>query len=368
MSSILILLTLLSLATLASRRGGFAALLASSVPAFAAGLIAGPHALHYISIAAARTLSPATAVGVCWLGVLLGWKLTNARLRLPSLGRNVLVLGLGAVVAGLLFLAAALLTTSLSTEVIIAAGLVTAAIILPFSVAGEDPEDRTGRNGRALDLVAVVAIACAIGVVLGLKILAMLIVAVLVAMLTGAAALLVGGTDTQRRFPAVLSATTMITALAVSLDVPIGIVGVGLGVGLAVIDRERNFDGFLQSTRAPLRLVVAFLVGLEVPVTVVTSVLALTLGLSQLLVVYLVSFDKDPGTSRFDTAVLRAASSSTGLLALGSLLMMDRLPDLLGPLVVGALGLCAIIVDILAVAVLLAKKGRRAPASSGKTP
>ncbi len=360
MSSILIILALMSLATLASRRGGFAALLASSVPAFAAGLIAGPQALHYISVEAANTLSPATAVGVCWLGVLLGWKLTATRPRGRALGRNLGVVVGGALVAGLMFAAAAWLTTALSTITMVAAGFVVAAMILPFSVAGDDPEDTAGDNGRALDLVAIVGVVAAVAALLGKETLALLVIAVLVATLAGAAALLVGGHDNQRRFPAVLSATTMLTALAIALDVPVGIVGVGVGVGLGIVDRPRTFDAFLMATRAPMRLVVAFLVAMSVPISVASTLLALALGLGQLLVVYVFSVDKDPLTNRFDTAVLRAASSSTGLLVLGSLLMMDRITPVLGPFVTGALGLSAIIVDVVAAGVLLIKKGRRA--------
>ncbi|MBI5495541.1 MAG: hypothetical protein HY904_10995 [Deltaproteobacteria bacterium] len=74
MTATLILLALLSVGALASRRGGGLALFnAAAAPVFlAAGFVLSPGVLGFLRPSMVQALSPALAVAVCWLALLLG--------------------------------------------------------------------------------------------------------------------------------------------------------------------------------------------------------------------------------------------------------------------------------------------------------
>ena len=361
MSSILVLLLLLSLATVASRRGGFAALLASTLPAFVAGLVTGPRALAYLSSSMVTGLASATATGLCWLGLLLGWRASRGGLRPRSLGRGVAVVGVVAALVVVVQLVAEQLGVEGSTwRERIAIGLIAAAMLLPFSASDDDGATD---SSRGLDVVVVVALLAALGLLSGLPTVVVTVGVFAIAVLAGVSALLVGGHDPNRRFPAILSAAALVTGLAWALDVHVGVVGVGVGIGLALLDRPRQLDGMLDATRGPVALVAACLVGAMVPLSGTAAVLGVIIGLVVLVVVLITSTDNDPATTLLDTAIQRAASSTTGLLLFGGLLLANH-GAFLSDDITGAIGVALVVIDAAAVTAVLVKRGtarRRSP-------
>lgn len=360
MSSILVLLLLLSLATVASRRGGFAALLASTLPAFVAGLVTGPRALAYLSSSMVTGLASATATGLCWLGLLLGWRASRGGLRARPLGRGVIIVVVVAALVVLAQLVAERFGLEASTwPVRIAIGLVAAAMLLPFSASDDDG----ATDSRGLDVVVVVALIAALGLLSGLPTIVVTLGVFAIAVLAGASALLVGGHDPNRRFPAILSAAALVTGLAWALDVHVGVVGVGVGLGLSLLDRPRQLDGMLDATRGPVALVAACLVGAMVPLSGTAALLGVAFGLIVLLVVLITSADDDPATTLLDTAIQRAASSTTGLLLFGGLLLANH-GAFLSDDITGAIGVALVVIDAAAVTAVLVKRGtarRRSP-------
>ena len=352
MSSILVLLMLLSLATVASRRGGFAALLASTLPAFAAGLVTGPQALAYLSTSMTTGLASATATGLCWLGLLFGWRASRGGLRPRATVRGALVV----VIVAALVVIAQVIGVRFGLEVTTAAnrvavGLVAAAILLPFSTSDDDNGD-----SRGLDLVVVVTMCAAFGLLAGFAVVVVAAGIFALAVLAGISALLVGGHDPNRRFPAILSATALVTGLAWAVDVHIGVVGVGIGIGLALLDRPRTLDGLLEATRGPVALVVAFLVGAVVPLSATAAIFGAVLGVVVLAVVVATSADNGPTTTLLDTAIQRAASSTTGLLLFGGLLLANH-GAVVSDVVTGAIGSALVVIDGAAVTAVLVKRG-----------
>lgn len=343
MNAAVLLLVLLSLATLASRRGGFAALLASTLPACIVGLGAGPRALGYLSTPLLTGLSLSTAVGVCWLGLLLGLRLRQhppepARL-LPSLLLVVVVSATSALLgAGVL----ALWRATPPLDVAVACGLLVAGTLVPFSTSSGGAM----RRASTVDLLALVAV-CAALLILWPAATMTTVASLGIAAAVGASAVLVGGTDSVRRFSAVLAATALMTAVAWALDVHVGVVGCGLGVGVGLFSRHAPFEGMLTATAEPVRLVVAFLVAAGLAVDERAAAIGVVIGLGVACIVVVVALAQ---RSTLRELAASTATSSTGLVVLGGLALLHApLPDS----TVAALGIGFVVIDIVAVGAAL---------------
>ncbi|HEY1098472.1 MAG TPA: hypothetical protein VGF99_06075 [Myxococcota bacterium] len=360
MSSLLILLVLLSLATLASRRGGFAALLASSLPAFTVGIAAGPAGFGYLSASSLHSLAPAAATGICWLGLVLGHRASRRHGLAPrSIARAVFVVVVTAcLIAAIVTAADHWWSVSSSLAVRGGIGLLGATILLPFSgnPAGADDND-----SRALDLVVVASVVVAVLLLVGRGPFVATLGTLVAGALAGVSALLVGGNDDARRFPALLAAAALITGLAWALDVHVGIAGVGIGVGVSLLDRHRQIDALLDPTAGPVALVVAFLVGALLPLVGVGIGVGVAFSIVAMIVIAGSSnaTTDDDGTI-VDGAVVRAATSATGLLILGGLLLERDARAALGDIAGSALGIALGVLDAVVVVVVLVLKGASA--------
>jgi hypothetical protein len=336
----ILLLLLLSLATLASRQGGFAAVLASTLPACVAGLVAGPRALGYLSTPLLTGLSLATAVGVCWLGVLLGlrWRQHPPQLTslVPAAALVVVVAAASAVLgAGVMSMWRARPTF----DVALACGLLVAATVVPFSTSSHDAI----RRASTVDALALLAV-CGAVLLLFAHTAAITTVGLWgLALAVGMSAVLIGGDDDVRRFSAVLAATALMTAMAFALDVHFGVVGSALGLGIVVRARHSTFESMLLATAEPVRLVVAFLVAAGLEVDGKAAAIGVVVGLGVAGIVVVVALAQRQSLRELASST---ATSSTGLLVLGGLALLHaRLPD---P-TVAALGIAFIVVDVVAV-------------------
>lgn len=340
MNAAVLLLALLSLATLASRQGGFAALLASTLPACVAGLVAGPRALGYLSTPLLTGLSLATAVGVCWLGMLLGlrWRQhpPHVAALFPATALVVVVAAASAMLgAGVL----AMWRATPTFDVAMACGLLVAATLVPFSTSSQDAI----RRASTVDVLALVAVWAAVLLLCASVAATTTFVLWGLALAVGMSAVLIGGDDDVRRFSAVLAATALITALAWALDVHVGVVGSGLGLGIGVRARRSTFEGMLSATAEPVRLVVAFLVAAGLAIDGKAAAIGVVVGLGVAGIVVVVALARRQSLRELASST---ATSSTGLLVLGGLALLHApLPE---P-TVAALGIAFIVVDVVAV-------------------
>jgi hypothetical protein len=336
----ILLLALLSLATLASRQGGFAAVLASTLPACVAGLVAGPRALGYLSAPLLTGLSLATAVGVCWLGVLLGLRLRQHPPHLtslvPAFALVVVVAAASAVLgAGVLSMWRAVPTFNVA----LACGLLVAATLVPFSTSSHDAV----RRASTVDALALLAVWIAVLLLFAHTAATTTVVLCGLACAVGMSAVLIGGDDDVRRFSAVLAATALMTAVAFALDVHVGVVGSALGLGVVVRARRSTFEAMLSATAEPVRLVVAFLVAAGLAVDGKAAAIGAVVGLGVAGIVVVVALARRQSLRELANST---ATSSTGLLVLGGLALLHApLPD---P-TVAALGIGFIVVDVVAV-------------------
>jgi hypothetical protein len=334
-----LLLALLSLATLASRQGGFTALLASTLPACVAGLVAGPRALGYLSAPLLTGLSLATAVGVCWLGVLLGLRLRQHPPQVTSLLPAAALVGVVAAASALFGAGVlAMWRATPALDVAMACGLLVAATLVPFSTSSNDAI----RRASTVDALALVAVCGAVLLLFDLSMATTTFVLWGLALAVGMSAVLVGGDDVLR-FSAVLAATALMTAVAWALDVHVGVVGSGLGLGVAVRARRAGFEAMLLATAEPVRLVVAFLVAAGLAVDGKAAAIGVVVGLGVAGIVVVVALARRRSLLELASST---ATSSTGLLVLGGLALLHvPLPE---P-TVAALGIGFIVVDVVAV-------------------
>jgi hypothetical protein len=343
-SAALLLLALLSLATLASRQGGFTALLASTLPACVAGLVAGPRALGYLSGPLLTGLSLSTAVGVCWLGVLLGLRLRQHPPQVTSLLPATALVGVVAAVSALF--GAGVLSMWRATPasgVAIACGLLVAATLVPFSTSSQDAI----RRASTVDALALAAVCGAVLLLFDRSTATTTFVLWGLALAVGMSAVLIGGDDDVRRFSAVLAATALCTALASALDVHLGVVGSGLGLGIVARARRTAFEAMLLATAQPVRLVVAFLVAAGLAVDARAAAIGVVVGLGVAGIVVVVALARRRSLRELASST---ATSSTGLLVLGGLALLHApLPE---P-TVAALGIGFIVVDVVAVGAAL---------------
>jgi hypothetical protein len=375
MSALLVLLLLLSAATIASRPGPFAAALdrIASPLLILAGLALGPLGLAVISTPLRSGLEQALAVGVTWLGILFGLRSSSGEQPAGSTWRVMLVVSSSTIASVLLAMAAmatpALLGWRSPSSPALLAG---AALIVGGSLVGGPPIERENRAELALratlmDLGELVATVCAIAalavlpswtglpnswvalVVIG----AGLLLALLQRLLGGSA-----GGDVATRTIALLGVVAVAAGLLHEAGLPSAVSGLVAGTVLGRTALGRALTTSLMQTERPARIVVVFMIGSLMPMTQTALLVGALLGLGQL-GVQLVATSWAVGHRPGLHALATGLSSSSITLVIAASFALAGFPE--GGLLVSSAAVAIVFTDVLAAGLLLRGRLQASP-------
>lgn len=338
MTALLVLLAILSLATLASRRGGFARFFdrAATPLLVIAAVVLSPSGLATLGRGLVHDLQPALAVFVTWLGLLVGLDSTTtspiAQTR-SAMGRVILI---GAVVASVVLSGLALLVPALLGEPapVAPSSLLAAALVVGGSlVASPDSAGRVFVGEFTAGLCAVVAVFCWFAPV---DRAALLGASQTLAILLAAGALLAllqrltgGGADGDAvsRTVAVIGLVTLASGLLHNAGLPSALGGFIAGALLGRTPLGATLRTSLRPTARPVRIVVVFVIALGLAWCRALIVVGLLLAAAQLGLQLALTAAVKPSGRRRSLAVLAAGltSSSTPLVLLSSF-ALARLP------------------------------------------
>ena len=376
MSSLLVLLALLSLAMLASRRGAFDELAASATTPVLVllGVALSPAALGFLTPSVVEGLAPALQVGVCWLALLAGLRAASriptslSGLRAGSLALVAAALSAGA--AGLILLAAgalghplvdtalkplvdaaldahehalasggalassAALTSSTAGTTAGARAVLPAALLVGASLAGM-PGERTATPVRAAyaaaaELIVLAAALAAFalwcgllrtGIVAGLGVLGAVVVRMLAPARAPAAP--AGepehGDEGASAIPvavAFIAVTTLVAGLSHLAAVPAGVAGFVAGAASAW-GRGDVADQLLKTER-PVRIVVTVVLAASTPLAFPSVLAGIALGVAVVGVQVLATLALAEKSSLLERLAVSVATSTTPLVAVAA--------------------------------------------------
>lgn len=338
MTSLLVLLGLLSVATIAARRGRFGELVggAATPVLVLAGVAVGPRGLGFLTPSVVSGLAPALDVAICWLGFIAGLR-AGAPIAHERPDRRALLPLLNAMLAAAVVQAFA----SSGLWALDGAALPVAALLAGACLGAPAS---TGSDARFAKIVALVAAALALSlaspaslaVVLGLGSVAALVV------------LLAGGHDASGTLIAVIGAVTLVAGLSGIAGAPALLAGVAAGAILARSSAGRALWPLAERSERPVRIVVTVVVAASAGVDTGAAALGAALAVVALLAGALTL---GPSHAARTGAL---ASSSLALALVASLAAAGTAPTLLAPLLVAIA-----LVDAVAMALGLATRLRR---------
>lgn len=398
MSTILVLLLLLSIATLASQPAALSGLLdrVSTPLLILLGVACAPTGLAVLSSSMVHALEPALAVGVTWLGIVIGLRSApgaerggDRADRFPWRAGVVVVLS---TVASVLLAMAAMTVPGLlglrsDDNAPLLAG---AALILGGALVGSPPIDNDNRaelaiRAHLIDVGDLVAVACAIAALAILPPWSPLPPSLAAVVVVGSGLLvaliqrLLGGTatgDPATRTIALLGVVAVGAGLLHDAGLPSAVAGLVGGAALARTELGRVLCLALSPTERPARIVVVFLVGTMMPLSPTALVVGVLLAAGQL-AVQLVATSWAVGHRPSGHALATGLSSSSVPLVLAVSYTLAGLPE--GELLLATAAVAVVVTDVLAAAIALgsrwqsaarwhsAARGQRAPRSSPST-
>jgi hypothetical protein len=294
-ASILVLLALLSVAALAARQGAVTLVTsaATTTALLAMGFAVSPHALAFLPPSAVHSLDPALLTGLCWLGIVIGDRaLSGGR---ESVMRAVGV-ALPLAVAGTAIAAVATIAVGGGSALPPAAGdegvdtfallvLVGGALLVGATTASAPATAVGGNAPDAGDIVGALIALVAFFVVRGMAEPAIVDVLMVLGAGVGLALVLrmVAGTgDGLTLVIAALGVAALAAGAATALHVPVGLVGVVIGLTLSRSRAGIALRTATSPTEKPVRYAVAFLIGMRVVPDLQTLAVGVILGASLL--------------------------------------------------------------------------------------
>lgn len=380
MSAILVLLALLSVATLASRRGSLRTFVdtAATPLLIAAGALCAPGALGVLSAKLVGELQPALAVGVTWVAVMTGLRAGAAngkRSRATSRATTVVVTASVTSVV----LAALCLAVPGALGWVAPVGpsvLLGAALVVGGAMVGSPPVEanETVFRSRVVslsELVATLGAVAAITVLPAWSALSPIDVAAVVVgsgLVLGLLQRLSGGSasaDANARTIAMLGLVTLAAGLLHNAALPSAVTGLVAGLTLSRTSLGQALRDELNPTELPARIVVAFLVGTLLSFDRSLVLVGVLVAVSQL-AVQLVSTSWAVGHSPSVKAVAAGLISSATPLIVSASFMLAGLPGGSALLTIAASAVFA--ADSLAVLLTLLARSRAVAGLSSREP
>ncbi len=300
MSALLVLLFLLSVGTIASRPGavaGFVDRVATPL-LIITGVASAPAGLAVLSPSLVHGLEPALAVGVTWIGILVGLRSASHDFS-DSKGnvRAALVVVVSTGSSVLLAMAAMTVPKALGFRFDDSFHMIAgAALLLGGALVGSPPVDAASRADLAMrshlvdvgDLVATVCAVVAIAILPSWSALTPELAATVVVgggLLLALVQRLLGGSatdDAATRIIALLGVVAVAAGLLHAAGLPSALSGLVAGVVLSRTELGKALREGLSPTERPARIVVAFLVGTMIPLSTTAFVVGVLLALGQL--------------------------------------------------------------------------------------
>lgn len=385
MSTILVLLLLLSIATLASRPAALSGLLdrLSTPLLILLGIGCAPRGLALLSSSLVESLEPALAVGVTWLGILIGLRSASREAGHADQGRASLratIVVVSSTLASVLLAMAALTAPHLlglrsDDNAPLLAG---AALILGGALVGSPPIDRDNRielalRSRLIDVGDLIAVACAIVALAILPPWSPLPPSMAAVVVVGSGLLLalvqrlLGGSangDPATRTIALLGVVAVGAGLLHDAGLPSAVAGLVAGVTLGRTELGRVLREALAPTERPARIVVVFLVGTMMPLSLTSLVVGGLLAAGQL-VVQLVATSWAVGHRPSARVLATGLSSSSAPLVVAASYALAGLPE--GELLLATAAVAVVTMDVLAAAIGLGTRWQF-PAGALSTP
>lgn len=375
MSALLVLLLLLSVATVASRPGAFAGVVDRvSMPLLVlAGVGLGPRGLVVLSSSLTTGLEPALAVGVTWLGILVGLRSSSHGLGGDG---NPLTLRAGLVVVAstaasvLLAMGAMLAPTFFGLRAADSPALLAgAALIVGGALVSSPPVERENRAELAMrawlvELGDLIAMACAVAALAVLPSWSALSPSMAAAVVVGSGLLLAlvqrllgGGTTTDgaTRVIALLGVVAVAAGLLHDAGLPSAVSGLVAGTVLGRTNLGRALFVALAPTERPARIVVVFLVGVTMPISTTAVLVGVLLAAGQL-GVQLVATSWAVGHRPSSAALATGLSSSAVPLIVAASFAFSGFSE--GGLLVSSAAVAVVCTDVLAATILLARRLR----------
>lgn len=268
MSSLLVLLALLSVATLAARRGAMGEILggSSTLVPVVFGLVVGPGGLGFLAPSVVAGLGPALAVAVCLLGLVAGLRAGAPIEHEPPDRRALVPVVILALVAAALWVRGRTVGPALDVSALAAAALLAAACMgAPASTGGEARYAKVVALALAAFAMALVD-APVLAVVIGLGVVGAAVV------------ILVGGRASGPTLVAALGAITMVAGASLARGAPGVLAGVAAGAVLARSRVGAVLSPLAERAERPLRMVVAVLVAASVRVDLDAAVTGVVLA------------------------------------------------------------------------------------------
>ena len=377
MTSILVLLVLLSVATLASRPAALSGLLdrVAAPLLIALGISLGPAGLGTLASGLIDALKPALAVGVTWLGVLIGLRAGSHDFSaVPQAAdapgsaqsgsaRAAIIVVLSTLASVLLAMAAMAVPQHLGLRdgdhMPLLAG---AALILGGALIGSPPVNEESRaelamRGHLVDAGDLIAGACA---VVALAVLptwstlspvASAIVVVGSGIIMALVQRLLGGSasgDAATRTIALLGVVAVVAGILHDAQLPSAVAGIVAGVVLGKTELGQRLREALSPTERPARIVVVFLIGAVVPLSLVALLVGALLAVTQL-IVRVIATSWAVGHRPDARATAAGLSSSAVPLVISASYALAGLPE--GELLLATAAAAVVITDVLAAAI-----------------
>lgn len=384
MSTILVLLLLLSIATLASQPAALSGLLdrVSTPLLILLGIACAPTGLAVLSSSMVHGLEPGLAVGVTWLGIVIGLRSAPSGERGTDRfsWRAGVVVVLSTMASVVLAMAAmtvpGLLGLRSDDNAPLLAG---AALILGGALVGSPPIDNDNRaelaiRAHLIDVGDLVAVACAIAALAILPPWSPLPPSLAAVVVVGSGLLvaliqrLLGGSatgDPATRIIALLGVVAVGAGLLHDAGLPSAVAGLIGGAALARTELGRVLRQALSPTERPARIVVVFLVGTMMPLSQTALIVGVLLAAGQL-AVQLVATSWAVGHRPSGHALATGLSSSSVPLVLAVSYTLAGLPE--GELLLATAAIAVVATDVLAATIALGSRWQSAARTRSTLP
>jgi len=266
-TSLLVLLALLSAATLATHRGAFGEVIGGAATPLLVlfGVAVSSQGLGFVTSPLLDSLLPGTQVAMCWLGVIAGLRIA-ARNAQEQVSRAALIPLADTVFALAVFFVGTVLGELHSEVPLPVIALVAGACIgAPAS---------TGTKARFAKAIAVCCAAAALGILAPQS----LGVAVSVGVLGAIVVVLIGGRSESASLIALLGTVIMTAGIATVARVPSVIAGVVTGALLARSQAAKHLTPIGERSERPVRIVLTVIIAASLHFTKADLELGLTLA------------------------------------------------------------------------------------------
>lgn len=333
MSSLLVLLVLLSVATLASRRGSFDKMMTSGATPIlvALGAVIAPAGLGFLPPSVLQGLLPAVDVGVLWLAMLAGVRASGTLERTGMVRGAVAASGVTALVASAVTLVVLRGSATLGSPLVDDLHVLPASVLVGVALACT-PARPGGRASTARARFVQAAVAELLALAAAVSVLAVwsdgsrAAATVGLGVLGAAIAYLLAAQTGLAPVVAVLAAGTLLAGLSALAHLPGAVAGFIAGTLSARTRDLSSLSSWLFATERPVRVVVTVVVAASAGVDLFHLLPGAILGLVAVGVLVGANLLLVDDAPRLDRLAATVAMSTTPMVVVASFAHIDVAP------------------------------------------